>query len=171
MLIGISTAGDIPDGFLANRLETLQKVLNGSITDKTYDSYFIFICKADQDEEGNILTSKGKITRMDDPEVLRMCTPSIGVTVTLEDLISDAEQAMNEPQLRTEYLNKTLNIFTNALNAYFDINEFRASDNQYEWTLEELAKLPINWYGGADLSKLHDQRYRNVEIRDGLYWV
>lgn len=156
LLIGISTAGDIPDGFLANRLETLQKVLNGSITDKTYDSYFIFICKADQDEEGNILNSKGKITRMDDPEVLRMCTPSIGVTVTLEDLISDAEQAMNEPQLRNEYLNKTLNIFTNALNAYFDINEFRASDNQYEWTLEELAKLPINWYGGADLSKLHD---------------
>ena len=156
LLIGISTAGDIPDGFLANRIKTLHKVLNGSITDKAYDSYFIFICKADQDEEGNVLDSKGEITTRDDPEVLQMCTPSIGVTVTLEDLLDDAAQAMNEPQLRSEYLNKTLNVFTNDLKAYFDIDEFRASDTKYNWTLEELAKLPIVWYGGADLSKLHD---------------
>ncbi len=156
LLIGISTAGDIPDGFLANRIKTLHDVLNGTITDKAYDSYFIFICKADQDKEGNVLNSKGEITTLDDPEVLQMCTPSIGVTVTLSELLDDAAQAMNEPQLRAEYLNKTLNIFTNALNAYFDINEFRSSDDEYSWTLEELAKLPITWYGGADLSKLHD---------------
>jgi phage terminase large subunit-like protein len=156
LLIGISTAGDIPDGFLANRIKTLHNVLNGTITDKAYDSYFIFICKADQDEDGNVINSKGQITRIDDPEVLQMCTPSIGATVTLEDLLDDASQAMNEPQLRSEYLNKTLNIFTNALNAYFNIDEFRSSDSQYKWTVEELAKLPITWYGGADLSKLHD---------------
>lgn len=171
LLIGISTAGDIPDGFLANRIKTLHEVLNGTITDKAYDSYFIFICKADQDKEGNVLNSKGEITTLDDPEVLQMCTPSIGVTVTIEDLMDDAAQAMNEPQLRAEYLNKTLNIFTNALNAYFDINEFRSSDDEYNWTLEELAKLPITWYGGADLSKLHDLTagaiygtYKDVDI-------
>ena len=171
LLIGISTAGDIPDGFLANRIKTLHGVLNGTITDKAYDSYFIFICKADQDKEGNVLNSKGKITALDDPEVLQMCTPSIGVTVTVDELLDDAAQAMNEPQLRAEYLNKTLNIFTNALNAYFDINEFRSSDDEYNWTLEELAKLPITWYGGADLSKLHDLTagaiygtYKDVDI-------
>lgn len=38
----------------------------------------------------------------------------------------------------------------------FDIEEFRRSDARYSWTLDELAKLPIDWYGGADLSKLHD---------------
>ena len=171
LLIGISTAGDIPDGFLANRIKTLHEVLNGTITDKAYDSYFIFICKADQDKEGNVLNSKGEITTLDDPEVLQMCTPSIGVTVTVDELMDDAAQAMNEPQLRAEYLNKTLNIFTNALNAYFDINEFRSSDDEYSWTLEELAKLPITWYGGADLSKLHDLTagaiygtYKDVDI-------
>lgn len=171
LLIGISTAGDIPDGFLANRIKTLHEVLNGTITDKAYDSYFIFICKADQDKEGNVLNSKGEITTLDDPEVLQMCTPSIGVTVTVDELMDDAAQAMNEPQLRAEYLNKTLNIFTNALNAYFDINEFRSSDDEYNWSLEELAKLPITWYGGADLSKLHDLTagaiygtYKDVDI-------
>ena len=156
LLIGISTAGDIPNGFLANRLKTLQGVLRGTIQSKAYDSYFIFICKADQDEEGNILNSKGEITTIDDPEVLQMCTPSLGVTVTLEELISDADQAMNEAQLKPEFLNKTLNIFTNSLNAYFDIKEFQVSDNQYNWTMEDLLQLPITWYGGADLSKLHD---------------
>lgn len=156
LLIGISTAGDNPDGFLANRIKTLHKVLNGSITDKAYDSYFIFLCMVDQDEEGNILGSNGKITEIDDPEVLQMCTPSIGVTVTLEDLLDDASQARNEPQMRSEYLNKTLNVFTNDMRAYFDIDEFRNSDSKYNWTLEDLAKLPIIWYGGADLSKLHD---------------
>ena len=171
LLIGISTAGDIPNGFLANRIKTLQGVLNGSIKEKAYDAYFIFICKADQDMEGNVINSKGEIAPLNDPEVLQMCTPSIGTTVTLNELLDDADQAMSEPQLRTEYLNKTLNIFTNALNAYFEIEEFRASDMQYDWTLEQLAKLPISWYGGADLSKMHDLTagalygtYKDVDI-------
>lgn len=156
LLIGISTAGDIPDGFLANRIKTLHEVLNETISDKAYDSYFIFICKADQNEEGDIINAEKEIASIDDPEVLQMCTPSIGVTVTLEDLLDDAAQAINEPQLRMEYLNKTLNVFTNELRAYFDINEFSNSDSEYDWTLEDLAKLPISWYGGADLSKMHD---------------
>lgn len=42
------------------------------------------------------------------------------------------------------------------MNTYFNVDEFIASDEQYNWTIEELAKLPIKWYGGADLSKMHD---------------
>lgn len=171
LLIGISTAGDIPDGFLANRIKTLHKVLNGTIKDKAYDSYFAFICKADQNSDGDIINSKGNVTTLDDPEVLEMCTPSIGITVTLKELLDDASQAMNEPQLRMEYLNKTLNVFTNELRAYFDINEFINSDVEYSWNLKQLSRLPINWYGGADLSKLHDLtaaalygNYKGVDI-------
>ena len=85
-----------------------------------------------------------------------MANPSCGVSVSLEDLIRDAELAMNDPQTRGEFLNKTLNVFTNSLKSYFDTNEFRYSDQLYNWSLEELAKLKIDWYGGADLSKLHD---------------
>lgn len=46
-----------------------------------------------------------------------------------------------------------------------------SSDEKYNWTLEELAKLPIKWYGGADLSKMHDLTgatiygtYKDVDI-------
>lgn len=171
LLIGISTAGDIPDGFLANRIKTLHKVLNGTIKDKAYDSYFVFICKADQNADGDIVNSKGEVASINDEEVLRMCTPSIGVTVTLKELLDDATQAMNEPQLKMEFLNKTLNVFTNELRAYFDINEFINSDAEYSWTIEQLVKLPIDWFGGADLSKMHDLtaaalygNYKGVDI-------
>ena len=57
------------------------------------------------------------------------------------------------------------------MKSYFDIDEFRKSDQKYSWTLEELARLPIDWFGGADLSKMHDLtaaalygRYKDVDI-------
>lgn len=157
LLMGISTAGDIANGFLAQRVTTLKKVLSGTIKDKAYDSYFIFLCTAEQDEKGNIINPVTReITTIDDPEVLASVTPSLDVTVTLDDLITEARQALLEPQLKAEFLNKSLNIFTNSMDAYFDIDEFRFSNKQHSWTMEELSKLPITWYGGADLSKMHD---------------
>ena len=53
----------------------------------------------------------------------------------------------------------------------FDIEEFRRSDSQYNYSLDELAKLPIRWYGGADLSRTYDLtaaalfgQYKGVDI-------
>lgn len=146
MLFVISTAGDIPTGFLANRLKYCQKVLKQLVTD---DSFFIFICKANQSADGDVVDYL-------DENILKMANPSWGVTVSLKALKEEAEQAMNDPQTRNEFFNKTLNIFTNSLNAYFNPDEFIASDSCYDWSLEELARLPIRWYGGADLSRLHD---------------
>ncbi|WP_314515385.1 terminase large subunit domain-containing protein [uncultured Streptococcus sp.] len=146
MLFVISTAGDIPTGFLANRLKYCQKVLKQLVAD---DSFFIFICKANQSADGDVVDYL-------DENILKMANPSWGVTVSLKALKEEAEQAMNDPQTRNEFFNKTLNIFTNSMNAYFNPDEFIASDSCYDWSLEELARLPIRWYGGADLSRLHD---------------
>lgn len=146
MLFVISTAGDIPTGFLANRLKYCQKVLKRLVTD---DSFFIFICKANQSADGDVVDYL-------DENILKMANPSWGVTVSLKALREEAEQAMNDPQTRNEFFNKTLNVFTNSMNAYFNPDEFIASDSCYDWSLEELARLPIRWYGGADLSRLHD---------------
>ena len=146
LLFIISTAGDIPNGFLANRLKYCRKVLEQSIEN---DELFIFICKANEDKDGM------PIDYLSD-ETLMMSNPSCGVTVTLEELRAEAEMALNDPQTRMEFFSKTLNVFTNSMNTYFNVDEFIASDEQYNWTIEELAKLPIKWYGGADLSKMHD---------------
>ena len=107
----------------------------------------MFICKADQ-------TTDGDVGDYLDENVLKKANPSWGVTVSLKALREEAEQAMNDPQTRNEFFNKTLNVFTNSMNAYFNPDEFIASDSCYDWSLEELARLPIRWYGGADFVKI-----------------
>lgn len=145
LLIGISTAGDNELGFLGKRLEYCRKVLNGTIKD---EQYFIFICCADKDESGNVDYTN--------PIVHEMANPSYGVTIRPEEILNDSLQAQNDPQQRKDFLAKSLNVFTAAIKAYFNIDEFRRSDSKYNWTLEQLRAMPIDWYGGADLSKLHD---------------
>lgn len=145
LLIGISTAGDDAQGFLGQRLKYCRQVLDGTITD---EQYFIFICCANPDENGDIDYTN--------PLTHEMANPNYGVTIRPEEILNDSLQAQNDPQQRKDFFAKSLNVFTNALKAWFRIEEFQASDRKYNWTLEQLAKLPIKWYGGADLSRMYD---------------
>ena len=145
LMIGITTAGDNMNSFCYRRLDYACKVLNGTVKD---DTLFAFVARADQDENGNVDYL--------DPIQHQKANPSYGVTVRPEDLMHDAEQAQNDPQQRKDFLSRSLNVYTTAMKSYFNIEEFRKSDQKYNYTLEELAKLPIEWYGGADLSKMHD---------------
>lgn len=146
LMIGISTAGDNEQGFLGQRLKYCRKILDGTVED---EQYFIFMtCAPEGVKDGSV--------DFTDPKVHEMANPAYGVSIRPEEIMNDALQAQNDPQQRKDFFAKSLNVYTNALKAYFDIEEFRKSDAEYNWTLEELAKLPIDWYGGADLSKLHD---------------
>lgn len=145
LLIGISTAGDNEQAFLGQRLKYCRKVLDGTVKD---EQYFIFMCCANPDENGNIDYTN--------PVVHEMANPAYGVSIRPEEILNDSLQAQNDPQQRKDFFAKSLNVYTNAIKAYFNIDEFRRSDQAHHWTLEELARLPISWYGGADLSKLHD---------------
>lgn len=161
LLIGISTAGDNEQGFLGQRLKYCRKVLDGTVKD---EQYFIFICCAPEGvKDGSVDYT--------DPKIHEMANPNYGVTIRPEEILNDSLQARNDPQQRKDFFAKSLNVYTGAIKAYFDIDEFRRSDQKYNWTLEELSKLPIKWYGGADLSKLHDLtaaalfgNYKGVDI-------
>ena len=161
LMIGISTAGDDEQLFLGNRLKYCQQVLDGTVKD---EQYFIFICKApDEIRDGTV--------DFTDPRIHEMANPGYGVTIRPQEILNDALQAQNDPQQRKDFFAKSLNVYTNALSAYFDIEEFRKSDREYDWTIDQLAKMPIDWYGGADLSKLHDLTaaalfgtYKDVDI-------
>ena len=160
LIIGISTAGDNEVGFLGNRLKYCRKVLDGTIKD---EQYFIFICCANPDENGNIDYTN--------PIVHEMANPAYGVSIRPQELLNDSLQAQNDPQQRKDFFAKSLNVFTSSIKAYFNIEEFRRSDKKYDWTIEQLVKLPIDWYGGADLSKMHDLtaaclfgNYKGVDI-------
>lgn len=145
LMIGITTAGDNANSFGYRRMEYAVKVVNGTVKD---DSLFVMIARADQDENGEVDYT--------DPVQHKKANLSYGVTVSPDDLMQDALQAQNDPQQRKDFLSRSLNIYTTAVRAYFDIEEFRRSDNKYKWSLEELAKLPVRWYGGADLSRMYD---------------
>ncbi|NOW21753.1 phage terminase large subunit-like protein [Clostridium butyricum] len=145
LMIGITTAGDNMNSFCYRKLEYCKKILNGTVKD---EQYFVFIAKADQDKKGKVDYTN--------PIEHEKANPAYGVSIRPDDILNDSLQAMNDPQQRKDFLAKSLNIYTAALKAYFDIDEFRASDRKYNWTLQDVLKFPIQWYGGADLSKLHD---------------
>lgn len=146
LCIGITTAGDNMNSFCYNRMVYCQKVLEGTVTD---EQLFVFIAKADENPETGEVDYTNPIEH-------EKANPNYNVSVSGQELMNDAMQAQNDPQQRKSFLAKSLNIYTSAMKSYFNIDEFKASDRKYEWTLEELAKLPIDWFGGADLSKLHD---------------
>lgn len=160
LMIGITTAGDNMNSFCYNRLKYCQKVLNGTVDD---EQYFIFIAKADERDDGSVDYTN--------PIEHEKANPMYRITIRPDEMLTGASQAQNDPQSRKDFLAKSLNIYTSSTKAYFNIDTFRNSDSNYSWTIEELSKLPISWFGGADLSKMHDLTaaalygtYKDVDI-------
>lgn len=160
LMIGITTAGDDMTSFCYQRLQLCLKILNGTVVDETY---YVFVCRAEQDKNGDVDYTN--------PIQHEIANPNYGITIRPEDMVTSSLQAQNDPQQRKDFLAKELNIYTAAMKAYFNIEEFRKSDKKHKWVLEELARLPIEWFGGADLSKMHDLtasalygNYKGVDI-------
>lgn len=149
LMIGISTAGDGGrHTFCAQRLALCQRILNSDTEDVYSDRLFIFICKAGENEDGDVDYLN--------PAEHEAANPNYGVTIRPEEMAAAALEAQNDPQQRKDFIQKSLNVFVSSARAYFNLFEFQTSDRKYNWTLDELAKMPIKWYGGADLSKLYD---------------
>lgn len=145
LMIGITTAGDNVNSFGHDRMEYAAKVASGIVKD---DAFFSFVARADVDDKGNCdYTSAIQHQK---------ANPNYGVTIRPQDIMNDALQAQNDPRQRKDFLSRSLNVYTSVMRAWFDLDEFKASDKKYNWTIAELAKLNINWYGGADLSRMHD---------------
>jgi phage terminase large subunit-like protein len=172
LLIGITTAGSNMNSFCYQRLQYCQKVLAKEVED---EQYFIFITKADDPEDYT------------NPIEHEKANPNFEVTIRAADIMADAMQAQNDPSARSEFLNKSLNIYTNTMAAYFEMGEVQVSNEEAMKELkaklkipdnvttplliDKLAKLPVQWFGGADLSKMFDLtgaalygRYEGIDI-------
>jgi phage terminase large subunit-like protein len=145
LMVGITTAGDDENSFGYRRMEYAVKVAKGLVKD---DAFFSFVARADRDENGEV-DFLNPIQHM-------KANPNYGVTIRPEDIMNDAVQAQNDAQQRKDFFSRSLDIYTSSMRAWFNIDEFKASDEQYSWTLDELARLPIKWYGGVDLSRMYD---------------
>ena len=148
LLLCTFTAGDDGLGFAATHRDYMEKILRGQITGPAADRTFVFLAQAPKQPDGSV--------DFLNPAVHRACNPAYGITIRPSDMIAAAEQAEHNPQLRKEFFTRSLNIFVSSFKAWFDVEEFRRSDQRWGWSQAELTRLVKNWYGGADLSKLHD---------------
>lgn len=160
LMVGISSASSKTNGFWHAKCEYAHKVLTGAVVD---DTLFAFLCMADPDENGDV--------DFTDPVQHEKANPSYGITINPATMTEKAIEAANNPKARASFLTRNLNVWTHEEKAYFRVEEFEASDKKYNWTIEELARLPVVWFGGADLSKLHDLtaaalygNYKGVDI-------
>jgi phage terminase large subunit-like protein len=170
LLIGITTAGNNMNSFCYQRLQYCQKILDKEVED---EQYFIFITKADDPDNYT------------NPIEHEKANPNYNVTIRAQDIMAEAMQAQNDISARSEFLNKSLNIYTNTMSAYFNIGEVQVSDETAYAELKQKLKIPqdkpipiealaalkIQWVGGADLSKMFDLtgaaiygRYEDIDI-------
>ena len=160
LIVGITTAGDDINSFGYRRMEYAVKVAKGLVED---DALFSFVARADQDDKGFVDYTN--------PIQHQKANLSYGVTIRPDDMLRESLEAQNDPQQRKDFLSRSLNIYTSRMRSYFDIDEFKRSDSAHDWTFDELKKLGIKWFGGADLSKMHDLtavslygNYKGVDI-------
>ena len=153
LLLCTFTAGDDGLGFAAAHRDFMERVLRGTITGPAADRCFVLLAQAPETVDGKEYSDPEIFVR---PEVHRACNPAYGITIRPGDMVAAAEQAVHNPQLRNEFFTRSLNRFVSSFKAWFDVEEFRRSDQRWDWTQAELARLVRAWYGGADLSKLHD---------------
>ena len=142
------TAGDDGTSFAAEHRNYMERILRGTITGPAADRTFVFLAQAPILPDGSV--------DFLNPAVHRAANPAYNITIRPSDMIAAAEQAEHNPILRKEFFTRSLNIFVSSMKAWFDVEEFRRSDQRFSWTQTELARLVRHWYGGADLSKLHD---------------
>lgn len=148
LLLATFTAGDDALGFAASYRDYLEKILRGTVTGVDADRTFAFVAQAPADENGDVDYLN--------PAVHRAANPGYGITIRADDMLAAAQRAEHNPMTRKEFYTRSLNRFVGSLKAWFDLNEFIRSDGHYRWTQAEAAKLIKSWFGGADLSKLHD---------------
>ncbi len=99
LILYITTAGYVLDGPLMDYYEKGADVLEGVITD---ERAFYFMAEIDEEDAVEDYTKWGK------------ANPSLGVTIQLEDMIEEWEQARHIPAERNDFITKRLNVFVQA---------------------------------------------------------
>lgn len=100
LILAVTTAGDDGTGFCAQRMAYCSKIVRGEITGADADRIFAFLARADPDPETQEVNYL-------DPLNWQKANPNWGVTIRPEDMEASALQAMNDPQMRKEFLTRS----------------------------------------------------------------
>lgn len=135
----VTTAGFNMGSPLVSEVDHSRDILDGNITD---DGYFAFICEPEKDSDPFSI------------EALRASNPNMGVSISAEYLMQEAQTAKTRPDKLVPYLTKHLNIFTNQAEIFLPIDEWKKCSS-LEHTIPDLSEA-IYASIGTDLSVSDD---------------
>ena len=151
LVIYITTLGPVLDGPLMDFYVLGGQILDGSdaVSPRAADRMFIYIDEIDEGDDPN------------DPQCWYKANPSLGVLLTMEDLLDEWERVKLVPAERANFINKQLNVFT-SLDELSFLDAKTILKNDRCMPLEELKNRQC--YGGFDLSDTEDFTAANLEF-------
>ena len=133
LTIMISTAGFNLASPLIPELDHARQVLNGTIKD---EDYFAFLAEPNPEDDPYSI------------DTLRKANPNLGVSVSEEFLLKEAQNAQQRPELRINYLTKYLNRFVNSSEEFISIEDWKACTLKEPYRTDNPKAILI----GCDLS-------------------
>lgn len=119
LIIEITTEGTCRGGYLDQRKELANNLLNEQSTQVDYRKFFA-IFKQDSEEE------VFDAYRQNNIKVLRKSNPSLSIAVSVEELKDKIKGMLNDPKQKPTTLTKNFNIPQNPITSYFSEMECRA---------------------------------------------
>ena len=149
ILRGITTAGFDRNSFAYNLRNMMVKILEGHIM----DAIFVLIYTIDDEEKW-----------LDEDE-WKKANPNLGISVSLEDLRQQAEEAQQMPSAKLEFLTKRLNVWTFSHSTWMNMSKWSdCKDDSLDpialfdpdYDFEDHDFYQIEAYAGLDLASVED---------------
>lgn len=157
LMIYITTMGSVLDGPLMYYYGLFGDALLGSLRPDVADRMFAFICEMDAEDD------------IEDSRLWVKANPAIGVLLNQSNLEADWARCKQIPSERADFINKQLNIFTDASDAPFvDFDVVKRNEDWIEMGLLEGREC----FGGFDLATSEDMTAAGLEFQldDGRYF-
>ncbi len=153
----ITTMGSVLDGPLMYYYGLFTDAMEGNLRLEVSDRMFAFIAEMDPEDD------------IEDSRLWIKANPSIGVLLDLETLQADWARCKQIPAERADFINKQLDIFTDASDMPFvDYDVIKKNEDWIDLGLLEGRAC----YGGFDLSLSEDMAAAGLEFQldDGRYF-
>ena len=150
LFVMISTMGTVLDGVLVNEYTIGDKILKGQVPPDVADRELVLIYEIDEKD------------RPQDGRCWIKANPSLGVLLRYEDLLLTWRNSQHIPQLRSDFITKTCNVFTKADQASF-LDYKLVTQNDGMAAMEELQGREA--YGGFDMSASEDHCSCAIEVQ------
>lgn len=157
LILYITTMGKVLDGPLMDYYDLFTDAMTGALPPDVADTMFAYICELDREDN------------VEDERLWVKANPSLGVLLDPEQLRRDWERVRRIPQERADFINKQLDIFTDASDMPYVSNDIVMRN---EGCVDEGLLEGRFCYGGFDLATSEDMCAAALEFRldDGRYY-